>query len=187
MLHSFVNYQGFVVGFPVDLDTPPVLSPLKGRWLPDVVPAHDSQLYVVHRVEPVPEDATAIEYTVDPISIEAVKVLAREKVNVQRMQEVGAGFVYNGKLMDSDHTSALNIIGASVAAQIAVARGLSFNITWTCADNSTMNLDAEGIMGMMLEFAKYVDAQYVEARARKAAIDGANENLDPPDVMALAS
>lgn len=186
MLYSFVDSQGNIVGQPKEFDTPPVLSAAKGRWLPDVVPPYNRSFYAVERIQPVATTATAIEYKLIPVPLDTARTVGCDIVNQKRTQTVVAGFTFNGKVIDSDHASAVNIIGAAVAAQIAHSQGLPFSITWTCADNTYITLDAMQMMQMMVDFAQYVSAQYDTARQRKDAINSASiTTVD--DIIALTS
>lgn len=188
MLYSLVTSQGMIVGQPTNFDVPPDLPAQKGRWLPDLAPDYNPTLYTRTRVEPVAADATAISYLLTPVTIKEAQLVARTIVNENRWKAINEGFVYQDKLIDTYHDASLNIIGAAVAAQIAIAQGVPFNITWTCADNTTLELDAHGVLGMMLAFAQHVDAKHAAARARKNAIALANEaNSDVDQVVAIAS
>lgn len=189
MLYSFVNTQGMIIGQPREFeDLPPELPAQKGKWLLDQAPEYDNLLYTRTRVEPVPSDATAISYVLTPVSLAEAQTVARNVVNKNRWQAINEGFTYQGKLIDTYHDAPLNIIGAAVAAQIAVAQGLPFNVTWTCADNTTLELDAQGVLGMMLAFAQHVDTKHTEAREHKRAIDQAVEaNFKVDQVVAAAT
>lgn len=188
MLYSLVNSQGMIIGHPTEFDVPPELPAQKGRWLPDLAPDYNNLLYSRSRVEPVPADATAISYVLTPVSMAEAQGVARAIVNENRWKAINEGFIYQNKLIDTYHDASLNIIGAALAAQIAIAQGIPFNVTWTCADNTTLELDAQGVLGMMLAFARHVDDKHAAARARKNAIALANEsNADVDHVVAIAS
>ncbi|WP_152966587.1 DUF4376 domain-containing protein, partial [Gulbenkiania mobilis] len=69
-------------------------------------------------------------------------------INAERDRREEAGFSYRGKLLDSTSRSVQRITAAALAAQAAVATGTPFSLEWTCADNSTLTLDAAGVIGM---------------------------------------
>ncbi|MHB1098649.1 MAG: DUF4376 domain-containing protein [Burkholderiales bacterium] len=95
---------------------------------------------------------------------------ARANLIVARNAEITSGFPYLGKTIDSDRDSVMSITGAGVAALAAKAAGLPYSVTWTCADDSTIVLDADGVLGMVVSLAMFADAQHAKARPLKDAI-----------------
>jgi len=77
--------------------------------------------------------------------------------------------------------SRTNIAGAALAAVIAKSAAAPFQITWTFADNSTADLDADEMIGLGVTVMAHVDACYAAARTLRSAIDAA------PDMAALLS
>ncbi len=66
MKHTLVKPDG-TTAQSHDFDgTPPLISPNKGRWLPDNPPAYDSLVSTLQVVTPIAADATEIPYTVVP-------------------------------------------------------------------------------------------------------------------------
>ena len=86
-------------------------------------------------------------------------------------------------LFDSDPASQTKLNGAITAAQLAIASGDPFAIEWTCADNSTVTLDAAQMVDVGLAVLAHVNAvhqqgrtlrEQIEAAATIAAIDAIN-------------
>jgi alkylhydroperoxidase/carboxymuconolactone decarboxylase family protein YurZ len=51
--------------------------------------------------------------------------------------------------------------------------GGTFTVTWTCADNSTIDLTEQQLLGLAAALAAHSDALHQTARALKAAVDAA--------------
>lgn len=84
MQHTLVKPDGSV-GQSHDFDgLPPLISPNKGRWLPDNPPAYNTATRTVSRVLPVPADATAISYTVNPLPMGTVRAAKRTELKAAR-------------------------------------------------------------------------------------------------------
>lgn len=95
---------------------------------------------------------------------------ARQRITAARNAEEGQGFLAYGKLFDSDAAAVQRILGAAQAAQIV---GESFEIEWTCADNSTITLDYAQMIALPAVMADAANAMHVKSRSLKAAIDAA--------------
>ena len=98
----------------------------------------------------------------------------RAAINRERDRREVGGFPYLGKTLDSDSRSAQRISVAVAAAQAAVAAGQPFALDWICADNSTLSLDAAGVIGMPVALAQYGLALHLAGRAAKAWADEAD-------------
>lgn len=106
-------------------------------------------------------------------------------ITADRDRREAAGFPYQGKVMDSTPLSVQRITAAALAAQVALAAGQPFSLDWTCADNSTLTLDAAGIIGMPVALAKHAAALHAHARNLKAAVAAAVDQaeLDAIDIQ----
>lgn len=106
---------------------------------------------------------------------------AVQRINAERDRREAGVFRYRGKLIDCDPRAVQRITTAAIAAQAAAASDTSFNVDWTCADNSVLTLDAAGVAGMPLALAAYADALHSHARGLKQAV------LAAEDVAALGA
>lgn len=102
-----------------------------------------------------------------------IKARVRNEIVRQRDNAITGGFSFMGKLIDSDRDSVMAITGAAVAALAAKAAALPYSVTWTCADDSTLTIDADGVLGLAVSMAMFADAQHNKARPLKDAIKNA--------------
>ena len=109
-----------------------------------------------------------VEPPIGPIKAEKLA-----KIKADRNAAITGGFTYLNKPIDSDRDSVMAITGAAVAALAAKAAGLPYSVTWTCADDSTLTLDADGVLGMSITLAQFADAQHTKGRPLKDAIKNA--------------
>lgn len=98
-------------------------------------------------------------------------------INRERDQREEAGFPYRGQLLDSTPRSVQRLTAAALAAQTALAMGQPFAVDWTCADNSTLPLDAAGVIGMPVALAQHAAALHGHARNLKAAVEAAMDAI----------
>ncbi|RYG95957.1 MAG: DUF4376 domain-containing protein, partial [Alphaproteobacteria bacterium] len=94
---------------------------------------------------------------IDPRTLDEVKAARWSDMKRHRDLLEAAGFPYRGKRLDSDSRSVQRINTAVQAAQAALAVGEPFSITWTCADNTTLDLDGAGMLGVPVALALYAD------------------------------
>lgn len=77
--------------------------------------------------------------------------------------------------IDSDIQSRTNIVGAVVSAQIFKASGDPFEMTWTMADNSTVDLDADDMIALGVAVASHVNTAHAHARTLRDTIGAAED------------
>lgn len=105
---------------------------------------------------------------VSPLQVAQDAKWAEIKAERDRLET--AGFPYLGKWIDSDARSVQRITGAVQAAQAALADGAPFEIGWTTADNSVLQLYAEQMMGMTVALAARANTLHVIARQLREEI-----------------
>lgn len=108
----------------------------------------------------------------------AAKEAKRSEINRLRDQKETEGFPYMGKVIDSHERAAARIFGAVQAAQAALSANQPFSIDWTCADNSILTLDAQGMIGMSVAMAEYANALHETARTLKSQVDAATTQAE---------
>ena len=106
-------------------------------------------------------------------AMEEAKVFAKSQINTKRNIAERSGFVAYGKLFDSDDKAIQRLLGASQAAAIAKQLGQPLSIEWTCADNSTLTMNADMLIEIPVILAQTADALHQKARILKARIDAA--------------
>ncbi|OAD82860.1 hypothetical protein ATN89_17410 [Comamonas thiooxydans] len=80
------------------------------------------------------------------------------------------GFPYKGRVFDSDERSASRINTTAQAAIAAKFFDQDFSTLWVCADNSTIELSREDVIGMPAAFALYASSLHVKARELRERI-----------------
>lgn len=122
-------------------------------------------------------------------SLEELKEAKRAEINQARDNAEQGGFEYMGKVFDSDQVSAQRI---SMAAQAMALAPDGTTITWTCQDNSTIDLTAQELVGLVVALATWSNACHEKATALKAKIEAAQtaeelENITWEDKPAILS
>lgn len=92
-------------------------------------------------------------------------------------------FTWGGSRFNADAESRNRIMGAVQLAQLALAAGSPFSITWTLADNSTRDLSAEEMMQVGTALGQRVGAAHARAAALRVLVNAATsaaelEHLD---------
>lgn len=107
------------------------------------------------------------------VDLVAVKAEAREKITSARNSEERAGFTVYGKLFDSDAVAVQRISVAAQAATVAISAGMTGTRSWTCADDTSIELTYEQIAMLPVIMTEAADTLHVKARALKADIEAA--------------
>lgn len=102
--------------------------------------------------------------------LEELKEAKRAEINTARDAEEQGGFSYMGKVFDSDQVSCIRMMGASQALSNAPAET---SITWTCQDNTTINLNGTEFAGLVVALATHSNTCHQKATELKAQIEKA--------------
>lgn len=103
-------------------------------------------------------------------SLEELKLAKREEINQARDEAEQGGFEYMGKVFDSDQVSCIRMMGASQSLANAPAET---KITWTCQDNSTIDLNGTQFVGLVVALATHSNTCHQKATELKAQIEKA--------------
>lgn len=103
-------------------------------------------------------------------TFEELKEAKRAEINQARDEAEQGGFEYMGKVFDSDPISCQRI---SMAAQAMALADDTAKITWTCQDNTTIDLNKTQIAGVVVALAEWSNTCHQKAAALKAQIDAA--------------
>lgn len=106
-------------------------------------------------------------------SLDELKEEKRAEINQARDEAEQGGFFYMGKTFDSDIVSCIRIQGAAQSMQVATMAEDVPTITWTCQDNSTIELTAQELMGLSVALAEWSNTCHQKATALKAQIETA--------------
>lgn len=102
--------------------------------------------------------------------LEELKLIKRAEINQARDNAEQGGFEYMGKVFDSDQVSCQRI---SCAAQAMAFSPEGATITWTCQDNSTIDLTAQELSGLVVALVEWSNTCHQKATSLKAQIDAA--------------
>lgn len=102
--------------------------------------------------------------------LEELKAEKRAEINQARDKAEQGGFEYMGKVFDSDQVSAQRI---SMATQAIALAPEGTTITWTTQDNSTIDLTAQELVGLVAALAQWSNNCHQKATTLKAQIDAA--------------
>lgn len=132
-----------------------------GYILGDVEQAYNGQWYLFgHAIQ---------------IPLEELKEAKRTEINKARDEAEQGGFEYMGKVFDSDPISCQRISCAAQAMQsISIAEDQSESIiTWTCQDNSTIDLTPAELIGLVGALALWSNTCHQKATTLKKQIETA--------------
>ena len=104
------------------------------------------------------------------IPLDELKQAKREEINKARDEAEQGGFEYLGKAFDSDQVSCIRMMGARDALAMAPE---TVTITWTCQDNSTIELNHSQLVGLVNALATWSNACHQKASELKAQIEAA--------------
>ena len=76
-----------------------------------------------------------------------------------------------GKIFDSDEISCIRMSCAAQAMQMATMSEENPTITWTCQDNSTIDLTPAELIGLVVALAEWSNTCHQKATALKAQIE----------------
>ncbi len=127
------------------------------------------------------------ERAIDPeIEFAVARVKAREAVNARRELAEGLGCETIAGPVETDQYSQLKLNGAATMALIAKVMGAPFALTWTMADNSIVDLNADTMIAVASAAGVHVAACHEWARVLKAKIEAATaiEQIDAIDIEA---
>lgn len=112
--------------------------------------------------------------------LQQAKTARKAAINDARDAAELEPFTYLGKQFDADALAVKRITLAVQAAQSAVLAKQTYNLTWTCADNTTLDLTETQIVTMPIAMAIKGNEIHTKARTLKAAIDAATtvEEID---------
>jgi hypothetical protein len=111
---------------------------------------------------------------IEPVVTVTPEMLKNEKralINAERDRLEKSGFPYMSKMIDSDMQSVNRINTTFSAAMACYIIGQPFTVEWTCADNSPLELDAQGMIGMPQALAAYGSELHYRATELKNMVN----------------
>lgn len=122
----------------------------------NIIRGYDGNYYLASRLPEKPLDLAKQE--------------KRAEINAARNAAEQGGFEYMGKTFDSDQIAAQRI---SMAAQAMALAPEGTTISWTCQDNSIIDLTAAELQGLVAALAQWSNSCHQKATALKKLIDSA--------------
>lgn len=112
-------------------------------------------------------------------TLDELKAKKRTEINKARDEAEQGGFEYMGKVFDSDPVSCQRISTAAQAMSLMPASEDN-KITWTCQDNSTIDLNAQELLGLVGALAQWSNTCHQKASKLKEEVEKAKtkEELD---------
>lgn len=104
-------------------------------------------------------------------SLDELKTEKREEINAARNAAEQGGFEYMGKIFDSDPISCIRISAAAQAMEVATMAEEVPSITWTCQDNTTVDLDPVQLMGLVVALAEWSNTCHQKATQIKELLE----------------
>ncbi len=125
-------------------------------------------------------DPVAFAWVLPNNYLDEAKDAAKDRINREWKAAEQRPFPAYGKTFDADDKAIQRILGAAQAAAVAKQLGQPMSIEWTCADNSTLIMDADMLVAIPVILAQAADALHQRARALKAQIAAATtlEQID---------
>lgn len=126
--------------------------------------------------------------TVEPgpvLSVAERKLEMVESIKSIRDARIAGGATVQGiGVFDSDDAARLNITGAVVMAQVAIAANQPFSMSWKLANNTLVTLNAQQMIAVGLAAGTHVAACHARAQALGVAVQAAasHDDLDAIDL-----
>lgn len=119
-------------------------------------------------------------------TLEELKIAKRAEINAARDAAEQSGFEYMGKTFDSDPISCRRISCAAQAMSLMPAvigdeQGEP-TITWTCQDNTTIDLTAAELQGLVAALAQWSNSCHEKATVLKAQIENAQTAAEVEEI-----
>lgn len=104
------------------------------------------------------------------VPLEELKQAKRDEINKARDEAEQGGFLYLGKVFDSDPVSCQRI---SCASQTFAMADDAATITWTCQDNTTIELNKPQVMGLVVSLTMWANTCHQKASKLKELVSAA--------------
>ena len=120
------------------------------------------------------------KYQLTLTPLDHLKTKKKEEINQARDKAEQGGFEYMGKAFDSDQISCQRISTAAQALQLMnLGEGSDIPvITWTCADNSTIDLTASDLAGLVIALMEHSNSCHQKATELKEQVEKATTEED---------
>ncbi len=114
--------------------------------------------------------------------LEDLREAKRQEINTARDNAEQGGFEYLGKVFDSDSVSCQRIALASQTAMMCKTAGQEFYVVWTCQDNTTIELDADAMIGVSVALTQWSNTCHMKASELKEQLAQATTEDEIKDI-----
>lgn len=118
-----------------------------------------------------------LRWVTDPAPAEPtlaqVKTTRCAEVNTLRDTKEVSGFMYQGKIFQSDERSSQRISNAALTASSLMMASQPFSVTWLSDDDTEFVLDGAGMLALQGAFTQFAGALHAYGRSLKDQINAA--------------
>lgn len=173
------RFEGIKItsGWQHPLDHDLVINNVK--WLDSQSPEKLESLQITKHDKPVPPEYDSYyqklveqpsgEYVIEDLPLADVKAKKKAELTAIKERKEQEGFLFQEKLIQTDLASYRRIETAATAALAAKMIGVEFSKEWTAADNSKLQIDADGMIAMhakMVEMGQLYHSQCEQLKAQ---------------------
>jgi hypothetical protein len=112
-------------------------------------------------------------WRIEPRNLDAARADVLAAINAARDRKEAEGFGFLGKWLQSDERSAARIANAALTASTSLATGQSFSVSWAAGDNTTIMLDAAGMLAMQAALTQRAASLHYYSRGLKDQVQAA--------------
>ena len=116
-------------------------------------------------------DGEYVIVAIPELTLDELKQVKRDEINAARDAAEQGGFEYMGKVFDSDPISCQRISCAAQAMQLSALAEETASITWTCQDNTTIDLNPTELLGLVGALAAWSNSCHIKATKLKEQIE----------------
>lgn len=182
MKYSLISPQGTIIKTEeFGKAKPPILAPVKGRWIPDVRPIGVKEdLQMISLVTPIPASAVTVPYKIvnreRPLLIKFIK----SRINTWVKQNL-ASFSWN------NHTWDMNELASAKINFYGLSRTAPACKYWTDAKNVDVPVTGEDMANMLAAMMAHQDTIHNKQRVAKKKLESLTDdqlvNLDVESLL----
>lgn len=110
--------------------------------------------------------------------IERAKAVKLVQIDADRIAKETATFTFQGRVFAADMDAERRMVSAAQMASVALAAGRAFTMTWSTVDNTQVELDANGVIDLVMALASHRDTCARVANELKAAVEAAQSEAE---------
>lgn len=115
--------------------------------------------------------------------IDLAKAVRTAEIDAERVSRESGSFGYQGKYFAADTDAERRMVSAAQMASVALSTGRAFSMTWPALDGSQVELDANGVVDLVMALAAHRDNCARMANELKAAVEKAQTEAELATVV----